>query len=175
MTATLPLDKVTLVGRDDDLRRILATAKPGRVLSIHNAHSGSGKTALAICAAHQPASEYPDGQYFVTLHTHTRGQPRATASDVLADLLVGIGVDPRCLPDTADECRNLWRQRLEDKRVLLVLDDAHDVATIERLLPESETCLTLVTSRRNLFARGKSLQINNTQSMRMLLGWCGIG
>ncbi|MFI6043605.1 tetratricopeptide repeat protein [Nocardia sp. NPDC051321] len=155
----LPPDTVTLVGRDDDLRRILAAAKPGRVLSIHNEHSGSGKTALATRAAHQLKPEYPDGQYFVMLHANTHGQPRATPPDVLADLLVGLGVDPRCLPDTVDESRNLWRHRLADKRVLLVLDDAQDLATIEPLLPNSELCLTLVTSRRHLFARGEAVPL----------------
>ncbi|GAB0102730.1 tetratricopeptide repeat protein [Nocardia sp. JMUB6875] len=154
MTATLPPDPVTLVGRDDDLRRILAAAAPGRVLSIHNEHSGSGKTALATRAAHRLKLDYPDGQYFVKLHANTHGQPRATPSDVLSDLLIGLGVDPRCVPDTVDDCRRLWRHRLADKQILLVLDDALDFATIEPLLPHSETCLTLVTSRQYLFTHG---------------------
>ncbi|MCM6773894.1 tetratricopeptide repeat protein [Nocardia sp. CDC159] len=150
----LPRDVDALVGREEQLRRIVQTAGSERVVSIHtiNGMPGIGKTALAIRAAHELAPRFPDGQYFVQLHAHTPGQPVADPAEVLAGLLTDLGIDPRSLPDTLAARRNLWRDRLADKRVLLVLDDAHGLAQIEPLLPSGDGCLTIVTSRRRLVA-----------------------
>jgi tetratricopeptide (TPR) repeat protein len=150
----LPRDPDTLVGRDDALRRILTAAGSGRVVSIHaiDGMPGVGKTALAIRAAHLLAPRFPDGQYFVQLHAHTPGQPVADPSEVLAGLLTDLGIDPHSLPDGLQARRDLWRDRLSDKRVLLVLDDVHGAAQIEPLLPTGAGCLTVVTSRRRLIA-----------------------
>ncbi|WP_225732354.1 MULTISPECIES: tetratricopeptide repeat protein [unclassified Nocardia] len=161
MPLLLP-DTVELFGRDEELRQIL-TAKPGQVVSIYNEHGGSGKTALATSAAHQLASRFPDGQFFVRLHSHTPGQPAAAALDVLASLLVRMGIAPRCLPDTEDGCRVRWRERSARKRILLILDDAEDLASIAPLLPGNETCLTLVTSRRPLFEPGDAVSLELKQ------------
>ncbi|MFI5778325.1 ATP-binding protein [Nocardia sp. NPDC051570] len=153
-TRALPRDVTTLVGREDQLRRIAQAAESERVVSIHaiDGMPGVGKTALAIRAAHELADRFPDGQYFVELHAHTPGQPIADPSEVLAGLLTDLGIDPRSLPDTLETRRNLWRDRLADKRILLVLDDAHGPAQIEPLLPGGGGSVTIVTSRRRLVA-----------------------
>ncbi|MGW4768927.1 ATP-binding protein [Nocardia sp. NPDC004278] len=159
VTAALRRDEVTFIGRDRELERILAAAGPGRVVSIHtiDGMAGVGKTALATRAAHELKPRFPDGQYFVELHAHTPGQPPTDPSDVLARLLTGLGIDPRYLPDTLTGRRDLWRDRLAGKRVLLVLDDARDHTQIEPLLPTGNECLTLVTSRRRLIALDAAL------------------
>ncbi|UFS98778.1 tetratricopeptide repeat protein [Nocardia huaxiensis] len=151
---TLRRDIGTFVGRDGELSRLLASALPGRVVSIHtiDGMAGVGKTALATRAAHLLADRFPDGQYFVELHAHTPGQTPADPADVLGTLLVDFGVDPRNLPETLAARRNLWRDHLAGRRVLLVLDDARDHDQIEPLLPGGGDCLTLVTSRRRLVA-----------------------
>ncbi|RDI63041.1 tetratricopeptide repeat protein [Nocardia pseudobrasiliensis] len=153
-TMALPRDLDTLVGRDDQLRRIVRATESERVVSIHaiDGMPGVGKTALAIRAAHELASRFPDGQYFVHLHAHTPGQRAADPSEVLAGLLTDLGMDPRSLPDTLVGRRNLWRDRLADRRVLLVLDDAAGPEQIEPLLPTGSGCVTVVTSRRRLVA-----------------------
>jgi tetratricopeptide (TPR) repeat protein len=46
----------------------------------------------------------------------------------------------------------LWRHRLADKRVLVVLDDAADHEQVEPLLPSAPGSLVMVTSRRRLSA-----------------------
>ncbi|MFI5782564.1 ATP-binding protein [Nocardia sp. NPDC051570] len=150
----LPRDLDTLVGREDQLRRIVQAADSERVVSIHaiDGMPGVGKTALAIRAAHELAGRFPDGQFFVELHAHTLGQPVADPSEVLAGLLTDLGIDPRSLPDTLAARRNLWRAWLADKRVLLVLDDARGPDQIEPLLPPGGGCVTIVTSRRRLVA-----------------------
>lgn len=161
VTATLRRDVGMFIGRDQELERILAAAGPRRVVSIHtiDGMAGIGKTALATRAAHALTPEFPDGQHFVELNAHTPGQEPADPAAVLAGLLTGLGVDPRFLPDTLVGRRDMWRDRLADKRVLLVLDDARDHAQIEPLLPTSEGCVALVTSRRRLIALDEALPL----------------
>ncbi|MFJ5954198.1 tetratricopeptide repeat protein [Streptomyces noursei] len=153
---TLPRDIAAFTGRDGELHRLLHAAENSSapVLTIHavDGMPGVGKTALVTHAAHQLASRYPDGQLFVDLHAHTAGQPVADPADVLATLLISIGISPQHLPDTLEERAALWRDRLADRRVLLVLDNAADPDQVEPLLPASEQCLVLVTSRRRLIA-----------------------
>ncbi|MEV6773511.1 tetratricopeptide repeat protein [Nocardia sp. NPDC051030] len=154
LTDTLPRDVETLIGRDDELERILEVAGAERVVSIHTIDGmpGIGKTALATRVAHRLADQFPDGRFFVNLHAHTVGHSTAKPTDVLAGLLTDLGMDPRNIPDSLDNRRSLWRDRVAGKRILLVLDDAQDHAQVEPLLPNGSDCLTLITSRRRLVA-----------------------
>ncbi|UGT44396.1 tetratricopeptide repeat protein [Nocardia yamanashiensis] len=147
-------DVGTIVGREAELRRIVDAAGARRVVNIHTVDgmAGVGKTALVTRAAHLLASRFPDGRYFVELNAHTPGRDPADPADVLGTLLTDVGVDPRNLPETIAARRDLWRDRVNGKRILLVLDDARDHAQIEELLPAAEGCLTLITSRRRLLA-----------------------
>ncbi|RJO75096.1 tetratricopeptide repeat protein [Nocardia panacis] len=154
VTHTLRRDVRTFLGRNQELERIVAAAQPGQAVSLHTIDGmpGVGKTALAVRAAHALKDRFPDGQYFVQLHAHTPGQAPADPLQVLAGLLTGLGVDPRHLPDSLAERQDMWRDRIADKRVLLVLDDARDHVQIEPLLPGGGGCVTLVTSHRRLVA-----------------------
>ncbi|MGA6207311.1 ATP-binding protein [Nocardia testacea] len=142
------------MGRGAELEHIVSSSAPGRVVSIHtiDGMAGIGKTALAVRAAHHLAPNFPDGQYFVELHAHTPGQTPAEPVEVLARLLIDVGVDPSLLPESLEGRRDLWRDRTAGKRMLLVLDDARDHAHVEPLLPATGGCLTLITSRRHLTA-----------------------
>ncbi|MEV6390205.1 tetratricopeptide repeat protein [Nocardia xishanensis] len=154
VTSALRRDVAALLGRDDVLERILHLAEhdsPSRIVTV-DGMAGVGKTALATRAAHRLAPAFPDGRYFVELHAHTPGHSEADPDDLLARLLIGVGMDPRTIPETLPGRRDLWRDRSSDKRILLVLDDARDVHQIEPLLPSGGGCFTLVTSRRRLVA-----------------------
>lgn len=148
ISSSLPADPHTFVGRDRELRWILNAADRAWIISV-DGMAGVGKTTFALRAAHALAPRFPDGQYFVELHGHTLGQA-AAASDVLGELLIESGMDPRNIPDTLTGRRDEWRNRLASKRVLLVLDDAADQNQIEPLLPSGPGCLTLITSRRRM-------------------------
>ncbi|MFD3507475.1 tetratricopeptide repeat protein [Nocardia sp. NPDC058666] len=154
VTDTLPRDVETLIGRDDELARFLDVAGGDRPVSIYTIDGmpGVGKTALATRAAHRMADQFPDGRFFVNLHAHTAGQPAARPEDVLGGLLTDLGVDPRVLPASLESRRGLWRDHLAGKRILLVLDDAHDHAQVEPLLSNQPNCLTIITSRKRLVA-----------------------
>ncbi|MFC9897985.1 tetratricopeptide repeat protein [Nocardia sp. NPDC127579] len=152
LTDTLPRDLNTLIGRDEVLSKLVDAAGPGRAMSILSIDGmpGIGKTALAIRAAHVLADEFPDGRFFVNLHAHTVGHASARPAEVLAGLLTDLGIDPHSIPEQLENRRNIWRDRLSGKRVLLVLDDAADLAQVEPLLPKGPGCLTIITSRRRL-------------------------
>ncbi|WP_328410765.1 ATP-binding protein [Nocardia sp. NBC_00403] len=154
VTDTLLRDVGMLVGRRSELAQIVSAAGQGRVVSIYTVDgmAGVGKTALVTHAAHRLAAGFPDGQYFVELHAHTPGQAPTYPADALARLLTDVGVDPNFLPPTLEGRRDLWRDRVAGKRVLLVLDDARDHTQVEPLLPGAGDCLTLITSRRHLTA-----------------------
>ena len=67
--------------------------------------------------------------------------------EVLARLLRDLGVEPDRIPATLEERAALYRTRLTDRRVLIVLDDARDSAQVRPLLPGSASCAVIVTSR----------------------------
>ncbi|WP_405166317.1 tetratricopeptide repeat protein [Nocardia sp. NBC_01499] len=158
---SLRRDVPTFVGREVEVERIMDAAGPGRVVSIHTIDGmpGVGKTALVTRAAHLLSDRFPDGRFFVELNTHTPDQVPADPTEVLATLLTGLGIAPSHIPDSLDARRDLWRDRVSTKRVLLILDDARDQDQIEPLLPAGPACLTLITSRRRLIALDSALPL----------------
>jgi tetratricopeptide (TPR) repeat protein/transcriptional regulator with XRE-family HTH domain len=155
---TLPRDTASFTGREEELRRltgpVLAAGMSGGVVSIYaiGGMAGIGKTALAVHAAHQLASRFPDGQVFLPLHGHTPGQQPVTPQDALASLLQIAGVPAGQIPPGLEARMALWRDHLADKQLLLVLDDAAGYEQVAPLLPGTGGSLVLVTSRRHLTA-----------------------
>ncbi|TCC55100.1 NACHT domain-containing protein [Kribbella pittospori] len=146
----LPLDIRTLVGRDDLINDVvkLAAQTSGVPIVVLTGTPGVGKTALAVRVAHQLASSFTDGLWFVRLRGAS-DQPRRP-DDVLVDLLRSSGVDPRAIPDDLDARAAAFRARLAGRRVLLVLDDARDAAQVRPLLPGTPGSAILITSRSTL-------------------------
>ncbi|HEV2377892.1 MAG TPA: tetratricopeptide repeat protein [Streptosporangiaceae bacterium] len=153
---SLPPDSAAFTGRDTELDWITTavtdTARAGGVVAIHAfaGMPGIGKTTLAVHAAHRLRAEFPARQLFIDLHAHTPGREPVRPEDALAGLLGACGVDPRQLPADLDGRAALWRDRMAGQRALLVLDNAASSGQVTPLLPGSEGCLVLVTSRRHL-------------------------
>jgi tetratricopeptide (TPR) repeat protein len=155
---TLPRDTVVFTGRDAELARLLAAVTTAissdYPVSIHaiDGMAGVGKTALAIHAGHLLAERFPEGQYFLRLHGHTPGRMPVESADALASLLVADGVSPQEIPPDVDARAALWRHRLAGRRTLIILDDVVGHDQVEPLLPGSNECLVMITSRRRLTA-----------------------
>ncbi|HEY9613946.1 tetratricopeptide repeat protein [Allocoleopsis sp.] len=160
----LPADLPDFTGRQEELERaiaLLTTATPSGEAAQEASAShvgitaitgmaGVGKSALAIHVAHQLKQDFPDAQLYVNLRG-TESQPLAPL-DVLAGFLRAWGMDDPSMPDELTERSQLYCSFLAGKRVLVVLDNAHDSVQIRPLLPDSSSCAVLVTSRKRLAA-----------------------
>ncbi|WP_327092137.1 tetratricopeptide repeat protein [Nonomuraea sp. NBC_01738] len=143
----LPFDLPDFSGRTAELEHL--AGGQGTLVTI-DGMAGVGKTALAVHVAHRLADRYPDGQVFIDLRAHTGGQRPIDTPAALETLLRQLGVPAERVPATADERGALWRAELTGRRVLVVLDNAHDAEHVRPLLPGVSDSLILVTSRRRL-------------------------
>ncbi|MEM8926024.1 MAG: tetratricopeptide repeat protein [Actinomycetota bacterium] len=152
----LPADTAHLLGRDQALETIIATLTtadgvPGSSpLCVVHGMAGVGKTAVAIRAARQLGSRYPDGRLFLDVHAHTPHVTAVPPAEMLGRVLRRLGVGYEHVPPHIDERAALLRRRLAGRRLLLVLDDAHDAQAIRLLLPAESGCGVLITSRSRL-------------------------
>ena len=154
-TRTLPRDIASFTGRQRELRELVdAAAGLGGVVGIHaiGGMAGIGKTAFAVHAAHRLADRFPAGQIFLPLHGHTPGRQPVDPADALASLLLTAGVPAGQIPPGLEARMALWRDRLAQRQLLLVLDDAASSEQVRPLLPGTGGSLVLVTSRRHLSA-----------------------
>jgi DNA-binding SARP family transcriptional activator/tetratricopeptide (TPR) repeat protein len=143
--AELPHDARGFVGRERELDR-LDTAAGG--IWVISGTAGVGKTALALRWAHRSRGRFPDGQLYVNLRGFDAEHQPLAPSAALAQLLRGLGADPRAVPSDLDGQAKLYRSMMADRNALLVLDDARDVAQVSPLIPP--TGAVVVTSRNRL-------------------------
>ena len=154
-TRSLPRDLASFTGRQRELRDLVdAAASSGGVVGIHaiGGMAGVGKTAFAVHAAHRLAPRFSAGQIFLPLHGHTPGQQPVDPGDALASLLLTAGVPAAQIPPGMEARMGLWRDRLAERQLLLILDDAASSEQVRPLLPGAGGSLVLVTSRRHLSA-----------------------
>ena len=121
---------------------------PAVAVAVVAGAPGLGKTALAVHAAHALRRDFPDGQLYVSLRGGSE-QP-VPPDEVLARFLRDLGVDGARIPVDAEERAALYRTRLAERQMLIVLDDARNAAQVRPLLPGSGSCAVIVTSRHRL-------------------------
>lgn len=151
--STLPYDLTDFTGREEELRTLLKhAAEPcdgTRIVAV-DGMGGSGKTSLAVRAAHQLAEQYPDGRLCFDLRGYSPGEEPLQPAAVLGALLRTLGIPDQRIPEDEGGRAALWRATLAGRRVLLLLDNACDSAQVRPILPASPGCLVLVTSRARL-------------------------
>ncbi|MEU3446433.1 BTAD domain-containing putative transcriptional regulator [Streptomyces thermolilacinus] len=126
-----------------------ATRHAVRIIAL-DGMAGTGKTALAVHAAHRVADRYPDGQIFLDLHGFSPHCEPVEPHDALGTLLRALGVPADALPDDPDDRASLWRGMTADRRLLLLFDNAIASDQVRPLIPAGPGCLVLVTSRPRL-------------------------
>ncbi|MFJ9906792.1 BTAD domain-containing putative transcriptional regulator [Streptomyces sp. NPDC101152] len=147
--AQLPATVPDFTGRAafvKELGEVLASAE-GRVMAVSALAGigGVGKTTLAVHVAHQARAAFPDGQLYVDLQG--AGARAAEPETVLGSFLRALGTPDSAIPDSLEERAGLYRSVLDGRRVLVLLDNARDAAQVRPLLPGTEGCAALVTSR----------------------------
>jgi DNA-binding SARP family transcriptional activator len=146
----LPADVTDFTGRDEiarELEKQFRRERAGHALTVVviAGKAGVGKTALAIHVAHRLRNVYGDGQLYVDLggvRDH-----RADPAEVLVRFLRALGLAGTAIPSGIEERAEIFRERLADRRMLLILDNAVDDAQIRPLLPGASGSAVLVTSR----------------------------
>ncbi|MCW5254518.1 AfsR/SARP family transcriptional regulator [Streptomyces sp. SHP 1-2] len=134
-----------------ELGEVLASASgsaaEGRVMAVSALAGigGVGKTTLAVHVAHQARAAFPDGQLYVDLMGAGTGW--AEPETVLGSFLRALGTADSAIPDSLQERAALYRSVLDGRRVLVLLDNARDAAQVRPLLPGTDGCAALVTSR----------------------------
>ncbi|QMU71714.1 BTAD domain-containing putative transcriptional regulator [Streptacidiphilus sp. P02-A3a] len=150
--AQLPTDIPDFAGREGQLEGVVAAlrAPAGQAVAVITLFGigGSGKTTLAVHAAHQVRDQFPDGHLFADL----RGGQQVTTDPglVLVDFLRSLGVAPGGIPDGLDERSAMFRSLLTGRRMLILIDNARDASQVRPLLPGTAGSAVLVTSRAQL-------------------------
>jgi DNA-binding SARP family transcriptional activator/Tfp pilus assembly protein PilF len=147
----LPAPPQLFTGRDSELADLVKLHDASTVvITAIDGMAGIGKTALAVQAAHQILDRYPDGQLFIDLHGYTDAVAPIEPGQALDQMLRSLGVPGERIPTGLAERAGLYRSRLADQRILIVLDNAATETQLAPLLPGAPGCLVLVTSRRRL-------------------------
>jgi DNA-binding SARP family transcriptional activator len=145
----LPSDVHDFTGRTPEIAWMVDLLLPDdrdrTALLALSGQGGVGKTALAVHAAHMVRNQFPDGQLYVDLHGADAEPP--LPRDVLGRFLRALGVDGSSIPDSVDERAELYRDLLADRRILVVLDNAHSDEQVVPLVPAGSQCAVVVTSR----------------------------
>jgi predicted ATPase/class 3 adenylate cyclase len=144
----LPVEPSRFLGRTGELGELVDLVARHRLVTL-TGPGGVGKTRLAVEAARSLLTRHPDGAFFVSLETAT--DERLVTSAISSALGVG---------ETATrDLEAALRERLQDRELLLLLDNFEQVATaaplILRILRYGPGLRALVTSRTPLHVSGE--------------------
>ncbi len=153
--AQLPMDVRGFSGRAGeiaDLDRLLDDVGGPRtvILAVLMGSAGVGKTALAIHWAHRVARRFHDGQLYVNLRGFDPEAEPVTPSEALCGFLEALAVPPHHVPASPVAQAALFRSVVAGRRLLIVLDNAVSAEQVRPLLPGTDGCMVLVTSRNRL-------------------------
>lgn len=148
----LPRVNAYFCGRQPELRALsaqLETDGPACVTLI-SGPAGVGKTALALYWAHQAAVKFPDGQLYVDLRGFDPADQPVSPSQAIRWFLDALNVPRDRIPADLQAQAGLYRSLVADRGILVVLDNAADATQVRPLIPGSEHCMTVITSRSSL-------------------------
>ncbi|TDD17304.1 ATP-binding protein [Nonomuraea diastatica] len=138
-------------------RRKSSDLAPPLVVSVYG-RGGVGKSALTTRFGQEVAGWFRDGRLYADLRGGVDAPVRP--EEVLIGFLRALGVRLATDPGGLDDLRKLWLTWTKGRRILIGLDNAHDAAQVEPLIPAEPGCAVLVTSRAPLF-------LNSTHDTRL--------
>ncbi|MEU9405827.1 tetratricopeptide repeat protein [Streptomyces sp. NPDC048281] len=163
----LPAPASVFTGRDEHIEQLLADLAPAPVggacgrravlVSAVSGLAGIGKTELAVQTAARALRQpgwFPGGVLFTDLAGYDR-ERRLTSERALEGLLRALAIPGEHIPNGLEDRQRLYRSVLaayarEDRRILVVVDNASTADQAGPLLPTDGTTAALVTSRHTL-------------------------
>ena len=148
--SVLPLDIDDFTGRGPELTHLLSLlSTPPRASVVAGiwGRAGTGKTALAVHAAHLVRDRFPDGQLFLDLGGPAQPVPARVA---IRRAMTGLGVQRGRSTDNLADQVQAYRAHLATRRVLLVLDSVADERSVRPLLPVGSGSAVVITGRHRL-------------------------
>ncbi|MEU5313814.1 BTAD domain-containing putative transcriptional regulator [Streptomyces sp. NPDC021562] len=149
--STLPYDLRDFTGREEELHKLLGFVEDadgsGPLIVAIDGMGGSGKTSLAVRAAHRLAERYPDAQLHLDLRGYTPDEEPLTPAAAAEALLRMLGVPGERIPDDPQGRIALWRATMIKHRMILLLDNVVDESQVRPLLASPTSTIVLVTSR----------------------------
>lgn len=147
------LDRFPRPGRGRDSRGPLVIAITGE--------GGTGKSELAVQIADRVADRFPDGKMEFELYGAAPQGPAGGRSprapeEVLSEMVKEMGRHPT-EDASLEELKGAWRAATEERRLLLVLDNAKDHKQVEPLLPGGRECAVIITGRTTFSGADRSL------------------
>ncbi len=150
-----PADLPDFEGRGDKLDELMSALLEGQQAAITaiDGMGGVGKSALAIHAAHRFGSRIaPDGIIYVDLGGVSESPVKAF--DVMGQVVTAYRPEAARANNELEAIAG-FQSVLDNYRVLLVLDNAKDAATIEPLVEHRpENCRVVITSRETIVLPG---------------------
>lgn len=132
-------------------RRLSAEGDGDRIqVAVVTGCGGVGKSALAVEVAHALAAEFPDGQLYARLTPG--GDGPASAADLLERFLHALGHRGEAVPANLEGRAALYRSVIADRRLLVVVEDVTDETQLRALIPGTQSCRLIATSRARLAA-----------------------
>ena len=158
----LPQPPADFTGREIELNELRSAIGNGGVtISGLQGLGGVGKTALALKLAEGLKSQYPDAQFYLDLKG--ADAKSLSVSDALSHVIRAYHPTAK-LPEGEAELRGLYNSVLEDKRALLLMDNAKDAVQVFPLIPP-KSCVMIVTSRLHFDLPGLSAKNLNSLPM----------
>jgi len=152
----LPRTISDFTGREAVLRWITETLStdgsaqraPHVAVVVLTGRGGSGKTALAVRAAHMLHEQFPDGQLFLQL----RPDAEFSIATLLEHALRSVGINPDAIPGDIEGRTAMYRSWLADRRVLIVIDGAKDSSQVTHFLPGTPSSAAIVTTAKRFLS-----------------------
>lgn len=157
LLGALAAPSAVFVGRESELTALLETVRPeGRAgprprVGLATGPAGVGKSELLLHTAHSALRQgwFHGGALSIDLQGYTPGLPPLTPGDALGRLLHRLGLPAQVIPAHAEDRAAVYREYLEGRSVLVLLDNAVDSAQVRPLMPP-DGCSALVSSRHRL-------------------------
>ncbi len=139
------------VGRTEELAQMVTALQQGAPIAIVTGMPGTGKTEFALQVGEILRPHFPDAQLSVDMQGTS--DPYTDPAEALATCIRAFVGPERDLPHDVEELGKIYLSQLNDKRVLIMLDNAADAGQVRPLIPPRGSAL-LITSRNAIVLPG---------------------